>query len=180
MELVEALDEALPVGPPWLERYEVGPIVSERQYEKVLAYIASARDEGADLLTGGGTPSSELLKNGFFVAPTVFDGVTPEMRIAREEIFGPVMSVMPWDDEDAMIATVNALDYGLTAAIVTNDLARAMETAERVEAGYVWINSSGRYLGAPYGGWKHSGLGEEECFDELLSYTQIKNVNMRW
>ena len=103
-----------------------------------------------------------------------------EMRIAREEIFGPVMSVMPWDDEEDMIVTVNALDYGLTAAIVINGLARAMETADRVEAGYVWINSSGRYLGAPYGGWKHSGLGQEECFDELLSYTQIKNVNMKW
>ena len=74
----------------------------------------------------------------------------------------------------------NFIVYGLTAAIVTNDLARAMETAERVEAGYVWINSTGRYLGAPYGGWKQSGLGQEECFDELLSYTRIKNINMRW
>ena len=70
--------------------------------------------------------------------------------------------------------------YGLTAAIVTNDLAKAMETAERVEAGYVWINSTGRYLGAPYGGWKQSGLGQEECFDELVSYTRVKNINMRW
>jgi betaine-aldehyde dehydrogenase len=70
--------------------------------------------------------------------------------------------------------------YGLTAAIVTNDLKLAMETAERIEAGYVWINSSGRYLGAPYGGWKQSGVGHEESLDELLSYTQIKNVNMAW
>ena len=69
---------------------------------------------------------------------------------------------------------------GLTAAIVTNDLARAMETAERIEAGYVWINSSGRYIGSPYGGWKQSGIGQEECFDELLSSTQVKNINMRW
>jgi betaine-aldehyde dehydrogenase len=114
------------------------------------------------------------------VAPTVFDAVTPAMRIAREEIFGPVMSVMAWDDEEAMLALANGVEYGLTAAIVTNDLARAMETAERVEAGYVWINGSGRYLGAPYGGWKQSGLGQEECFDELLSYTQVKNVNLRW
>ena len=119
-------------------------------------------------------------ERGFFVAPTVFDGVESHMRIAREEIFGPVMSVITWDDYETMIDQANGLIYGLTAAIVTNDLARAMETAERVEAGYVWINSTGRYLGAPYGGWKQSGLGQEECFDELLSYTRIKNVNMRW
>jgi betaine-aldehyde dehydrogenase len=90
------------------------------------------------------------------------------------------MSVLAWTDVDAMLEQANALEYGLTAAIVTNDLSRAMETAERVEAGYVWINSTGRYLGAPYGGSKQSGLGQEECFDELLSYTQVKNVNLRW
>ena len=112
--------------------------------------------------------------------PTVFDGVRATMRIAKEEIFGPVMSVMPWENEDEMLATANGVEYGLTAAIVTNDLAKAMETAERIEAGYVWINATGRYLGAPYGGWKMSGLGQEECLDELVSYTQIKNVNMRW
>jgi betaine-aldehyde dehydrogenase len=110
----------------------------------------------------------------------VFDGVTPDMRIAREEIFGPVMSILVWSDYDEMLARVNELEYGLTTLIVTNDLHTAMETAERVEAGYVWVNANGRYLGAPYGGWKHSGLGQEECFDELLSYTRIKNINMRW
>ena len=102
------------------------------------------------------------------------------MRIAREEIFGPVMSVLTWDDYDEMIEQANGVLYGLTAAIVTGDLERAMETAERIEAGYVWINSSGRYLGAPYGGWKQSGIGREEGLDELLSYTQIKNVNLAW
>jgi betaine-aldehyde dehydrogenase len=110
----------------------------------------------------------------------VFDQVTPAMRIGREEIFGPVMSVLTWDSYEDMLAKVNGVEYGLTAAIVTNDLSRAMETAERIEAGYIWINSNGRYMGAPYGGWKQSGIGEEECFGELLSYTQIKNINMRW
>ena len=90
------------------------------------------------------------------------------------------MSVFTWSDFDEMMAMANGLVYGLTAAIVTNDLNKAMETAERVDAGYVWINSNGRYLGAPYGGWKHSGIGREECFEELLSYTRIKNINMRW
>jgi betaine-aldehyde dehydrogenase len=172
--------EALPVGVPWLKENDVGPIVSQRQHDRIVDFIASAKSEGAKLLTGGGKPADKLLHRGLFIAPTVFDAVTPAMRIGREEIFGPVMSVLTWDDYEDMLAKANGLEYGLTAAIVTNDLARAMETADRIEAGYVWINSSGRYLGAPYGGWKQSGIGEEECFDELLSYTQVKNINLRW
>jgi betaine-aldehyde dehydrogenase len=178
-ELV-SLAEALPVGVPWLKENDVGPIVSQRQFDRVMGFIESAKAEGAQLLSGGGRPADPSLSAGLFVAPTVFDRVTPAMRIGREEIFGPVMSVMPWDDYEDMIEKVNGVEYGLTAAIVTNDLAAAMETAERVEAGYVWINSNGRYIGAPYGGWKQSGIGEEECFEEILSYTQIKNINLRW
>jgi betaine-aldehyde dehydrogenase len=178
-ELVN-LAEALPIGAPWLEQNEVGPIVSKRQFERVMGFIESGKQEGAALLTGGGRPEVAELANGYFIAPTVFDEVNPSMRIAREEIFGPVMSVLPWSDEDEMLRVANGVEYGLTAAIVTNNLAKAMETADRIEAGYVWINATGRYLGAPYGGWKQSGLGQEECFEELLSYTQIKNVNMRW
>jgi betaine-aldehyde dehydrogenase len=172
--------ETLPVGMPWIDKNEVGPIVSQRQFDRVMGYIRSGVEEGAKLATGGDQPKEPALRRGWFVAPTVFDSVTPDMRIGREEIFGPVMSVMPWNEEQEMLQRANALEYGLTAAIVTNDLSKAMETAERIEAGYVWINSSGRYLGAPYGGWKQSGIGQEECFDELLSYTQIKNINMRW
>ena len=102
------------------------------------------------------------------------------MRIAREEIFGPVIAVLRWHDYEQLLAEANSVIYGLTAAIVTNDLKLALETADRIEAGYVWINSAGRYLGAPYGGWKQSGIGREESLDELLSYTQIKNVNVAW
>src|SRR5215469_16841809 len=178
-ELV-ALAEALPVGMPWLTENDVGPIVSQRQFDRIMGFIDSAKTEGAKLLTGGGKPADPSLSAGLFIAPTVFNQVTPAMRIGREEIFGPVMSVMPWNDYEAMLANVNGIEYGLTAAIITNDLAKAMETAERVEAGYVWINSSGRYIGAPYGGWKQSGMGEEECFEEIASYTQVKNINMRW
>ena len=145
-----------------------------------MGYIDAGRKEGAELLTGGGRPDDPALANGWFVRPTVFDAVRQEMRIAREEIFGPVMSVLPWSDEADMLAKVNSVEYGLTAAIVTNRLDLAMQTAEQVEAGYVWINSTGRYIGEPYGGWKQSGLGVEECFEELLSYTRVKNVNMRW
>ena len=172
--------EALPIGPPWLKENEVGPIVSKLQYDRIIDFINSAEEEGAERLTGGGPPDDADLHKGFFISPTIFDRVTPEMRIGREEIFGPVMSVIPWSDEETMLEAVNGVEYGLTVAIVTNDLAKAMETSERVEAGYVWINSTGRYLGAPYGGWKQSGIGQEECFDELLTYTRIKNINMRW
>jgi len=174
------LVENLPIGLPWIETNELGPIVSEFQYEKILEYISSAKKKEANLVTGGGTPDDEELKYGFFIQPTIFDQVTPEMKIGKEEIFGPVMSVMEWNDYEAMLSIANGLEYGLTTMIVTDNLKMALETAERVEAGYVWINSTGRYLGAPYGGWKASGMGQEECFDELISYTQIKNVNMRW
>lgn len=180
VEEIVRLAEALPVGFPWIESNELGPVVSARQFARIMDFIDSGRREGATLVTGGDRPKDALLANGFFIRPTVFDDVRQEMRIAREEIFGPVMSVLPWSDSADMLAKVNSVQYGLTAAIVTNRLDLAMQTAEQVEAGYVWINSTGRYLGEPYGGWKQSGLGVEECFEELLSYTCIKNVNMRW
>jgi len=180
VEEIVRLAEALPVGFPWIESNELGPVVSERQFARIMDFIDSGRSEGAKLVTGGDRPKDAMLASGFFIRPTVFDAVGQDMRIAREEIFGPVMSVLPWSDSADMLAQVNSVQYGLTAAIVTNRLDLAMETAEQVEAGYVWINSSGRYLGEPYGGWKQSGLGVEECFEELLSYTRVKNVNMRW
>jgi betaine-aldehyde dehydrogenase len=168
------------VGFPWIESNELGPVVSARQFDRIMGFVASGKEQGAKLLTGGDRPRDAELRNGHFIRPTVFDEVRQDMRIASEEIFGPVMSILPWTDVEDMLAQVNGLQYGLTAAIVTNQLDLAMETADRVDAGYVWINGTGRYLGAPYGGWKQSGLGVEETFEELLSYTQAKNVNMRW
>jgi betaine-aldehyde dehydrogenase len=178
-QLTRQLD-ALRVGLPWLPTTDLGPIVSREQYDRVTRFVQFGLDDGARLVTGGCRPTDPELAGGWFLQPTLFDGVTPEMRIGSEEIFGPVMSVMPWSDYDQMLSVANGLEYGLTASIVTNDLRMALKTAERLECGYVWINSKGRYLGAPYGGWKLSGLDREECFDELLSYTQIKNVNLRW
>ena len=179
-EEIVRLAEALPVGFPWIAKNELGPVVSAQQFARIMGLIDAGKSEGAKLLTGGGRPDDPQLANGHFIRPTVFDDVRQEMRIASEEIFGPVMSILPWSNEEDMLAQVNCLQYGLTAAIVTNQLDRAMETAMRVDAGYVWINATGRYLGAPYGGWKASGLGVEETFEELLSYTQLKNINMRW
>ena len=167
-------------GLPWQQGVEVGPLVSAEQFSRVRRYIDDGREAGAKLLAGGDRPRAKALKDGYFINPAVFDGVTSDMRIAREEIFGPVMTVIAWRDYERMIAEANGVIYGLTAAIVTNDMKLALETASRLEAGYVWINSAGRYPGAPYGGWKQSGIGQEENLDELLSYTQIKNVNVRW
>jgi betaine-aldehyde dehydrogenase len=109
----------------------------------------------------------------------VFSGVSQSMRLANEEIFGPVLSVLRWSDEDAMFEQVNAVEYGLTASIFTTGLANAHRAAARVESGYVWVNSvSAHFLGASFGGYKQSGLGREEGFDELFTYTQHKNVNI--
>ncbi len=158
----------------------MGALISENHLDRVLDYIASAKAEGARLLTGGGRPSDPVLSGGYYLEPTVFCDVTSSMRIAREEIFGPVLSVLKWTDEQEMLAQVNALDFGLTCSIWSRDIDAACRTALAVEAGFVWINEvSKHYLGAPYGGVKQSGIGREECLDELISFTQEKNIHIR-
>ena len=144
-----------------------------------MSYIEASKSEGAELISGGVRPSDPALANGYYIEPTVF-AVTGKNRIAREEIFGPVLGVFKWSDEAQMLADVNAVEYGLTASIWTNDLNTAHRTAMAVEAGYVWINEFGKhFLGAPFGGFKQSGLGREECFEEMLSFTQEKNIHVK-
>jgi betaine-aldehyde dehydrogenase len=157
----------------------MGAIVSKQQFDRVMSFIDSAKSEGARLITGGGPPSDPALKNGYYIEPTVF-AVTEKNRIAREEIFGPVLGIFKWHDEAKMLETVNAVEYGLTASIWTNDLNQAHRTAMAVNVGYVWINEvSKHFLGAPFGGFKQSGLGREECFEEMLSFTQEKNIHVK-
>ena len=170
----------IPVGLPWIDTNVVGPVVSKKQFDSVHRFIQSGIKEGAKLELGGDSPKSEDLKDGFFINPTIFSKVTPTMTIANQEIFGPVISVMSWGNYEEMMNIANSTDYGLTAGIVTNSLSNAMKTAEEIECGYVWINAAGRYAGAPYGGWKLSGIGVEECYDELKSYSRVKNINMKW
>ena len=167
-------------GAPTDPATTMGAIVSPAQHERVMRYIASARSEGARLVCGGGPPDDPALKGGLFIEPTVFADVTPDMTIAREEIFGPVLAVLTWRDADVMLEQVNAVEYGLTCSIWTNDISVAHRTAARVEAGFVWVNEVARhFLGAPFGGYKQSGIGREECLEELLTYTQEKNIHIR-
>ncbi len=170
----------LRVGLPDAEESQMGCLISREQHEKVLSYIEAGKREGARLLFGGGVPDDPGLRRGFFVQPTLFDGVRPEMKIAQEEIFGPVISVLTWDNEEAMLGQVNSVIYGLSAAIYTHDYAKAHRIVRRIDAGYIWVNIPGGHaLGSPYGGLKQSGIGREECLDELLSYTQVKSIRMR-
>lgn len=177
-KVVEQVAKIRP-GIPTDDNTEMGCLVSREQLNKVLSYIRAGEADGARLLVGGTPPSDPRLSKGFFIEPAVFADVKPDMRIAKEEIFGPVLSVIKWKDEDKMFEAVNGVDYGLTASIWTNDLRTAHRAASRVEVGFVWINNvSAHFLGAPFGGYKQSGHGREESFDELLEYTQIKNVNV--
>lgn len=177
---VELIGQRHRPGIPTDRATTMGPLVSRAQYDKVMGHIADAKAAGARLVTGGGRPADPVLARGFFVEPTVFADVTPAMRVAREEIFGPVLAVLRWTDEDVLWRDVNAVDYGLTASIWTRDLSTAHRAAARVEAGFVWINHAGpHFLGAPFGGVKQSGIGREESIDELLDFTQVKNVNVR-
>ncbi len=179
LDRVTALVRAVRPGLPTRFESQMGCLVSRAQYDKVLRYVAWGQEDGARLVCGGVPPSDPALADGFFIEPAVFAGVTQDMRIAQEEIFGPVLSVLRWSDDDAMLADVNSVEYGLTCSIWTRDLSTSHRTAARVEAGYVWINGSSFHtLGAPFGGYKQSGLGREESLDELLDCTQQKNVNV--
>lgn len=182
MQAVLALTDKIILGLPELEATRMGPVVTRRHYERVMGYIEKGLNEGARLVRGGRhAPGSELQK-GCFVDVTVFDNVRHGMTIEREEIFGPVMSVITWDDEATMLHEVNDSDYGLCANIWTNDISTGLRMADAVQAGYIWINGHGgrRFRGAPFGGMKDSGIGREHSLDELLSYTQIKNVNIAY
>ena len=159
----------------------MGAIISAEQFDKIMAYIHLAQEEGARLLCGGKRPSDPGLAGGWFVEPTVFADVRQSMRIAREEVFGPVLSVIRWNDESTMLDEVNQVEYGLTSSIWTSDLAAGCRAAACVETGSVWINGTAtHYNGSPFGGYKQSGIGREESLEELLSFTQVKNISMRF
>jgi acyl-CoA reductase-like NAD-dependent aldehyde dehydrogenase len=171
VERVGSLRSGLPEDP----RTETGAIVNQAQYEKVDRYLELGVAEGARLLTGGDRPDDPALAGGLFKRPAVFDQVKPDSRLAQEEIFGPVLAVLPFDDYTEALEIANGVSYGLTAGVFTRDLETAHRFAEDVEAGYVWVNDSSRHLlGAAF------GVGREEGVEELDSYTQVKNVQVRF
>ena len=181
-ELVERLAdgiEQVSVG-RWDQPVQMGPLVSSRQRERVLGYIEAGRQDGARLVAGGGTPSGETYDDGYFVEPTLFDDVDPQSRIAQEEIFGPVLSVIPVDDEESAIAVANGTVYGLAAYVWTRDVARAVRVAKAMEAGQVSVNAGGAWdaIGAPFGGYKSSGFGRTQGADAVLEHTQVKTITI--
>ena len=164
-------------GLPQDRETTMGALISRQQLEKVKGFIASGLAEGARLVCGGGAPADQRLRNGFFLEPTVFADVTMSMRIAREEIFGPVLSILRWSDDDEVMREVNSVGYGLTFSVFARDITRAHRFVARAEAGFCWINEVGpHFLGTSFGGYKLTGNGREESLAELLAFTQEKNV----
>ena len=171
--------EAMRIGLPTSEETQIGTLVNQTQLDKVRRYIELGREDGFELVTGGTRPEEPALADGFFIRPALFDGVAPGSRLEQEEIFGPILAVMAFRDYEQALGIANAIPLGLTASVYTRDLRTAHAFARDVEAGFVWVNDSGRhFLGTPFGGYKNSGLGREEDTEELLSYTQVKNVNI--
>jgi acyl-CoA reductase-like NAD-dependent aldehyde dehydrogenase len=156
---------------------EMGPLITAAHRARVKGYVDEARDEGVDVVAGGDEASVEGFEGGFFLEPTVLNGVRNEMKVAQEEIFGPVLSVIPWKDEDELVALANGVDYGLAAGIWTSDVSAAMRVADRLDAGTVWINTYGMFdVAVPFGGRKHSGFGKELGEEALEPYLHSKSI----
>lgn len=169
--------KAIRIGDPLDPDTQMGPLINRDQREKVMSYIEIGRQEGAELLAGGGTPSMQGMDGGCFVEPTVFANVTDDMRIAREEIFGPVMCVLDFESEDEAIARANATEFGLAAGVFTNDIARAHRVTAQLQAGTCWINAYNLTpVEMPFGGFKQSGIGRENSLAALEHYSQLKSV----
>jgi aldehyde dehydrogenase (NAD+) len=168
---------AMRVGDPLDPLTEMGAQISQTQLDRILGYVESGKEQGAELLCGGERDTEGAKARGFFMKPTVFAGVKPEMKIAQEEIFGPVLSVIKFRDEEEAVAISNGTIYGLVSAVWTRDVQRAHRLARQIKAGVVWINTyNGFDSAAPFVGFKQSGFGREMGMHALESYTQVKSV----
>jgi acyl-CoA reductase-like NAD-dependent aldehyde dehydrogenase len=185
-EGVSAFAEKLRIGPGIDPATQLGPVVSERQRQRILGHVQGAKNEGAALITGGGAVDRPELSGGYFVEPTVFGDVTQSMSIVREEIFGPVVTITPFDDLDEVIAAANDSIYGLAAGVWTKDIDTANAMIDALETGTVWINCyQALDASVPFGGIGASGLGREYGYEAVAEYTEIKSVvqstkNLDW
>ncbi|MDQ0204725.1 aldehyde dehydrogenase family protein [Pectinatus haikarae] len=169
--------EAVKIGLPWEKDTMLGSQISQRQLKKILSYIDIAKDEGASIVTGGKKVSLPGLENGAYMQPTILGNVTNDMRVAREEIFGPVVCFIKFHTEDEVIRLANANEYGLGGAVWTKDINKAFRVARAVETGRMWVNDYNNLPAhAPFGGYKKSGIGRETHKMILKNYTQVKNI----
>ncbi|THK36659.1 aldehyde dehydrogenase [Ensifer sp. MPMI2T] len=177
VEKVIALAKTARMGDPLSTSTQVGPVTTPPQLEKILGYIDVAKGEGAECLLGGARPSNPELGNGWFVEPTIFAGVRNSMRIAQEEVFGPVLAVIPFDTEEEAIHIANDTNYGLAAGFWTQDMRRMLRVSAAIQAGTVWVNTyrTISYM-SPLGGYKHSGIGRENGMASIQNYLQTKSV----
>jgi len=167
---------------PGVSDPDMGPIISKRQLETIEGYVAVGKGEGASVAAGGERPSDPALGRGFYYTPTLLDRVSPGMRVAQEEIFGPVLAIITFDELDEAVELANRSQYGLVAGVWTRDINKAMAVSSRIKSGQVYINTYGAGGGVelPFGGYKKSGYGREKGLESLASYTQVKNVCVKF
>ncbi|KAF8623356.1 hypothetical protein AX15_006398 [Amanita polypyramis BW_CC] len=166
---------AIKVGDPFVQGIDQGPQVSQIQYDRIMGYIDSGKSDGATVHLGG----ARVGKEGYYIEPTIFTNVRPEMKIVREEIFGPVGVVLKFKDEEDVVRQANDTIYGLAAAVFTQNINRAIETAHKIKAGTVWINCINSFsMNVPFGGYKQSGFGRELGEYALANYTNVKAVHV--
>lgn len=178
LDALAARVAALRMGDPLSDETDVGPVNSKGHMQRILEHCAMAEADGARRLHGGGRPKGEDFRRGFWVEPTLYADVTPEMRLWQREVFGPVLAVGKWRDFDQAVAMANSTEYGLTAAIWTQDITHALRMARQVRSGHIWINGTSAHFLVPFGGMKTSGIGREEGRDEMLSWVETKSINI--
>lgn len=177
LEKLKLILDNVKIGDPRDPDTQLGAQASLAQYQKIQSYLDIGRDEGASVFLGGEVAAVAELPNGYFIKPTIFTGVNNKMRIAQEEIFGPVSCVIPWADEEEALAIANDSRYGLGGGLWTKDLARAHRMSRQMRTGTIWVNKYYNFIpGAPVGGYKESGYGRENCMEVLKHYTTTKSV----
>jgi (Z)-2-((N-methylformamido)methylene)-5-hydroxybutyrolactone dehydrogenase len=176
IDLLVEKTEKINFGDPLDPSTQMGPVANKDQYNKIMSMIEKAKEEGAKLLCGGTAPQKEKLE-GYFIKPTIFYTEDDTLSIAREEVFGPVLTIMPFDTVEEAVSLANDSVYGLAAGIWTKDIKKAHRTARQIDAGNVWVNTyRTSAVGTPFGGIKQSGYGRERSWHTLYEYTHIKNV----